>query len=165
MDYSIEVDDSKVRDLALRSERAFEMGVDQVTDTVEGHSLDFVPRDTDNLANTIQAEHMGTGSSRKGLVKATAHTADGKPYGLFVHEGTGLYGPEKRPIHIEAKNKKALTIPVSGARLSGSGAVLLRKSANVKGMKPRPFFKQAIEKTMPEIADILRRVYQRVMKK
>jgi hypothetical protein len=155
LDTDISVDDSAVKRLDVKAERAYEEGVRKITDTIEGHSLDFVPRDTDNLANTITSDFNGIGLSITGQVKATA------PYAEPVHRGTGIYGPKKRAYAVVAGAGKVLPIPIGGARLGGSGLVLFRKSALIKGMKPRPFFTKAIKKTMIEGPDILRRVYKK----
>ncbi len=85
------------------------------------------PVRTSNLVNSIVPPSFSDGGM-VATIKATA------PYALFVHRGTGIYGPYATPI--VPVNKKALFWP---------GAAHPVRS--VKGMKPNPFFTRAIEKT------------------
>lgn len=66
----------------------------------------------------------------------------GVEYGVYVHEGTGVFGKRKRPI--KAKSAKALRFEVGGK-------VLYRRS--VKGSPPNPFGHRAIDKTRPRIEE------------
>lgn len=62
-------------------------------------------------------------------------------YAIFVHQGTGLYGPFKR--RITPIRKKALFWP---------GAAHPVKS--VKGQPPQPFLETAWAKVLPEVATL-----------
>lgn len=57
-------------------------------------------------------------------------------YALFVHNGTGIYGPKRRPI--TPKNGKVLAWKGKGPK----GIVFAR---SVKGMRPNPFLKDALK--------------------
>jgi hypothetical protein len=83
---------------------------------------------------------------------------------LFIHEGTGLYGPEdkadKKPYPIVPKDKKALSfeIPGEGGESEGSGEegsgedtgkVVTVKKVMHPGIKPDPFLLRALHETHP----------------
>lgn len=101
----------------------------------------------------------GTGSGPKrvdtGLLRASIGTnlytsstgltmriGTGVYYALYVHEGTGIYGPKLRPIR--PKSGKVLVFPskVYGAKKGKYKGKVVVKS--VKGMKPNPFLKNAL---------------------
>lgn len=69
-------------------------------------------------------------------LKATA------PYAVFVHEGTGIFGPKGKVIIIKPRFKKALF---------WAGALHPVKKVVIKGMRPRPFFREAIEEAYDKI--------------
>lgn len=75
------------------------------------------------------------------IVTATA------PYAIFVHEGTGIYGPEKRPFEIRPKNKQALAFTWQGKKM-------VVKKVTVKGQRPQKFFEQAVKKVQPRFQEI-----------
>jgi HK97 gp10 family phage protein len=71
-------------------------------------------------------------------------------YGRYVHEGTGIYGPKKKKI--VPKTKKALAFVVGGKKL-------VRRS--VKGMKARPWLRNALVKTRVEVEQELGSIVER----
>lgn len=58
-------------------------------------------------------------------------------YALFVHEGTGLYGPKKE--RIRPKKKKALYWPGADHPV-----------ASVAGQRPNPWLERVLAKVVPE---------------
>jgi len=74
-------------------------------------------------------------------------------YAEFVHEGTGIYGPKKRPI-----------VPIRAKALHWGGTPgVFAKS--VKGMRARPFLRKAIDNIIPKkMAKIFERVSGKVLK-
>ena len=102
-------------------------GMINLVEELEARAVKLAPVRTSNLVNSITSSVSADG--KKGTLKATA------PYAIFVHEGTGLYGPHKEMILIRPKNKKALFWP---------GAAHPVKSVKIKGQKPNPFFLRAI---------------------
>lgn len=111
---------------------------------IEIEAIQVVPKAKDNLMASITTWFEGEGSATRGVVKA------GAPYAAWVHNGTGIYGPIGKPI--VPRRAKALYFPV------GTGEMIWRKS--VKGMKPRPFFKWAVEKALPRIAELARAAWE-----
>lgn len=92
-------------------------------------------------------KRVNTGRLRSD-VKTTIVTFGGKPrvrvgtslkYAIFVHEGTGLYGP----LHhlIVPKNKKALRWKSKG----GKGKKGYTFSKWSRGMQPNPFLRNALK--------------------
>lgn len=73
----------------------------------------------------------------------------GVKYALAVATGTGIYGPEGRPIIIEPVTKRCL-------HFIWQGMEIFTMRAEVKGMKPNPYPDRAIkgaEKRMPEFME------------
>lgn len=73
-------------------------------------------------------------------------------YAPFVEHGTGVYGPERRPIIITAKNKGGL---FWGA-YDQNGKPIIRRSVQIQGMKPRAPFGTAVAQFLPRYVDIIR---------
>ncbi len=105
-----------------------------------------VPKKTATLVRSIGAT----------VVKISEDVIEGKvgtplQYAKFLEEGTGIYGPNRQPIAIVAKNRKAL---FWGA-YDGSGGPLFRTRAIVKGIKPRHDFANAIAAFLPRYQQII----------
>ncbi len=77
------------------------------------------PHATGNLVNAITVEQAQGGGQ--------VFVSGAAPYGVYVHEGTGIWGPNKK--RIRPVNKKALFWP---------GAA--HPVASVAGQKPNPFW-------------------------
>lgn len=106
--------------------------------------------DTGTLLNSITHD---ISVSRTGL---TATVGTNLPYGRYLHEGTGIYGPKGQPIR--PKNGKVLAWPtrgtssVSASRVPGRGVVTTRSQAasgyafarSVRGVPPTPFLRDAL---------------------
>jgi HK97 gp10 family phage protein len=93
-------------------------------------------------ARSRAAHRTGTlqRSIQRELKDTAGRTFVGEKYGIFIEKGTGLYGPERRPIR--AKRAKVLAFTV------GSKKVFTK---SVKGMRAKPFFKPALEESKPHI--------------
>lgn len=110
----------------------------------------LVPRKTGNLGRTIRAGYL---SARDALVVVSA------PYARYVEEGTGVYGPRKRPFDIVPRSRKALRFPRAGVPLRLSGAVrashagskgsyVFARKVTVQGARPQPFLVPAAQKAV-----------------
>jgi len=104
-------------------------GMLNVVESVRAKAIPHTPHKTSNLVNAEQTEVSPNGDRGRVFVD------DNAPYGIFVHEGTGLFGPEKK--RIVPKHAKALRIPGVGFRRS------------TKGMKGVPFFAMALSESDP----------------
>lgn len=74
-------------------------------------------------------------------------------YGLYVHEGTGVYGPKRTPI--TPKRARVLRWPVKNnaykttggnRRYKGGRTAAYAYAKKVKGVPPRPFLRNALER-------------------
>lgn len=80
--------------------------------------------------------------------EAVARVGTNLDYGLYVHEGTGVYGPKGMPI--TPKRAKLLRWPIknnSGAgrrRYKGGKTARYAYAKSVKGVKPRRFLANAL---------------------
>jgi hypothetical protein len=113
-------------------------GLLRVAGAIEAEAVAVVPRRTSNLANSIRKYLTGRTSA---VVTATT------PYAVFVHECTGMYGPEKRPFDIRPKDKQALAFTWMGKKI-------VVKKVTIKGQKPQKFFEQAVRKVQPRFQEI-----------
>ena len=109
---------------------AVERALTRVVEEIEARSVRRAPRDTGNLIQQITSHVKGT----TGVVGVTR----GAPYAIYVHEGTGSYGPKGQPYEIQPRQKKALHWP---------GAPHPVKKVKHPGIRPRPFLKEALEET------------------
>lgn len=75
------------------------------------------------------------------------------PYASMVHDGTGIYGPEKKMIIVKPKNKKALFWP---------GAKHPVRSVKQKGFKGNPFMPKILDMSKKEIDAIFVRALDKV---
>ncbi len=72
-------------------------------------------------------------------------------YAPFVEYGTGIHGPEKRPILIMARAKRGLFWGAYDA----DGKPIIRRSVKVLGMKPRAMFGQGVASFVPRYIQII----------
>jgi len=94
---------------------------------VEGRAKKLAPKRTGNLWRSITSVINGA----KGVVRVTAE------YGIYVHEGTGIYGKHVHPI-----------VPVRKQALFWEGAEHPFRS--VKGQRSNPFLLNALEQIAEE---------------
>lgn len=65
-------------------------------------------------------------------------------YGIYVHEGTGVYGPKGMPIIIRPKNKAVLKFKI------GNRNVFAKQVIN-PGQRPNPFYQRAVDNTKSQV--------------
>ena len=70
------------------------------------------------------------------------------PYGTFVHEGTGVYGPKKKPYFVKPSEKKAL-------RWSKGDKFFFSKGHKVMGQPADKFLDAAVEKKLDSVSKSL----------
>jgi hypothetical protein len=75
--------------------------------------------------------------------KMSVRVGSGLKYALYVHDGTGLYGPHHKLI--VPKNKKALKWKSKG----GKGKKGYTYSKWSRGMRPNPFLQNALKAAKP----------------
>ena len=64
-------------------------------------------------------------------------------YAIWIHDGTGIYGPKHTPIKPKQAKVLAFRSKVYGAKKGKYAGWVFARS--VKGMKPNPFLKNALE--------------------
>lgn len=121
--------------------RGFAKGIQRVTAQMAQASQQNAPYKTGNLRRSIHAEVASLG----GLTGKVIQDSGVGKYGEWVHNGTGIYGPKGTPI--VPVNKKVLAWKTKG------GMVFAK---SVKGMKARPYMKQAFEQKKPEVPEIIK---------
>lgn len=121
----------------------FSKGIQRVTAQMTTEAMNEAPRKTGTLKRSIHAEVASLGGFSGKVIQDTGVAK----YGPIVHNGSGIYGPKGEPIIIKPVNKKALF---------WKGAKHPVKRSVVKGMKPRPFMKNAFEKKKPEVPEIIK---------
>jgi len=148
----IPIVDLQLNDAALHAlpsilDKQAERAVKQVGLLTEAKAVQLAPfakftgkKKGTNLKNSGTTEFSGSGFNTSAKVKFTA------PYALFVHEGTGIFGPLQKPFTVEPKKKKALF---------WTGAPHPFKKVTIKGMKARPFLKQAAEEEFPKLRELV----------
>lgn len=107
-----------------------EKAVKKTAAAIEAEAVKRAPKATEEMSRQITTSINGGGFDTEATVKSPAQ------YSIYVHEGTGIYGPFGTPI--VPKTKKALYWP--GAR---------HPVRSVKGMRPRPFLKEAFDEKGP----------------
>lgn len=144
---TIEIDEVELKRLPVHLEVSAERAVKKVALLIEAAAVKKAPvsrgpgkKKGTNLKNSGTTQFSGRGFDTEAKVKFTA------PYAIFVHEGTGIFGPKQRPYTIEARNKKALFWP---------GAQHPVKKVTIRGMRARPFLKQAFEEQGPKLRDLI----------
>lgn len=132
MDFKVEGLDELVRDF----ERA------------GGHTDGLLRAALTNSANRGQTEIRRRAAHRTGTLQRSvlteifvnsAEIAVNEKYGIWIEEGTGIFGPRHTPI--VPRNAKALVF-----KPKGGGIVFAKK---VSGMRPKPFFKPGYEAAQP----------------
>jgi len=101
---------------------------------------------TDRTGATRAAIHGGADKTDNGT---TVYVAHGSKVGMYHELGTGIYGPNKRPI--TPKNKKALKFQIGGK-------TIFVKS--IKGIKANPVLENTAKKNKSEIENAIRRYWE-----
>ncbi len=74
------------------------------------------------------------------------------PYARFIEEGTGVFGPKRRPILVIVKNKKALNW---GAFDEKTGRPIFRRRVLIQGVKPQRMFAKGAADFTPKYLEII----------
>lgn len=108
----------------------------------------FIPR-SGNLDRSVQVDMSSDGMS--GTVSLQTSIA---PYGPYIHNGTGIYGPRKKPIVPTAK--KLLHFYVGGKPVF---------ARSVKGVRPDPFLTTAFERRKADIKSRIQKAINRTIRR
>ena len=139
MKINFKVDVTAMDRLRRETPRLFRKAALQTGLAVETEAVKLISRGgemraekTGNLKHSIGTTVTRRGGNERVIVYAA------RKYAEFVHKGTGIYGPLKRPIR---------PVRAKALRFKIGGEVMFRRS--VKGMRPRPFLTRAVQKIIP----------------
>jgi hypothetical protein len=132
MSASFRIDASKLAGLAVKLRKGVVRGFTLALKMLEAITKQEEPKRTGRMKqSTIADKPVDLGNELHGTVTVTAKSKKGDPYPLFVEGGTGIYGPNARPIAMRSKSGKAYEVP---------------------GMKPNPYAERAVAKAEPRVA-------------
>lgn len=106
---------------------------------VESVAVEEAPHATGNLADAITV--------RAGEREGEVYVSAAAPYAVYVHQGTGLYGPLKQAI--KPVRARALHFQAGGREVF---------ARQVKGQRPNPFMDRAAERARPVVEQLFERV-------
>lgn len=124
-----------------------ERAVRRAAPELQARVMALTPKKTSTLVRSI-----GFRVDRNSDGTVTAVVGTHMAYAPFVEFGTGIYGPERRPILITAKQKRGLFWGAYDA----TGNPIIRRSVKIQGMKPRAMFGQAVRDFLPRYEEIIR---------
>jgi len=107
----------------------------QIGERLRNEAYDRAPKQRTDLARSIIVVPAG----ELGVFESIGcYVGPSVEYGLYVHEGTGKFGPKKRAYPIRPKRKRALKF-----RPAGGGDAIMRRGVMHPGIRPQPFMDQA----------------------
>lgn len=132
-----------IQNLRASANLGFQKGLTRSVGLVTNSAIRNSPKAvTGNLRRSIQAKPVeGIGGRFLGEVVQDTKVAK---YGPFVEYGTGIYGPKKEPIK-----------PVNAKMLAWKGPDGMIYRRSVKGMKPRPYMRPALNDNIENIKVIM----------
>ena len=131
----IKVDLSQIVDLPREFAERVSKGVDVALLAMEAQMVKEAPHRSGNLVGAIVRQRTDGGGEV--IVSGAA------PYAVYVHEGTGIWGPGKKPI--KPVQKRALA-------WAGAGGMVVRRA--VKGQPPNRFADRAEAAARPVVERI-----------
>lgn len=126
-----------------------------------GNAVPLMKAAITNSVNRIQSNTRAIAPHRTGTLQRSIQTqvdypqgevSVGEKYGIWLEEGTGIYGD--RGSRITPKTAKVL------AWKGSSGLVFAR---SIAGMKARPFFRPGVEKSADYVAEQFVKVIERLV--
>lgn len=128
--------------IARIPERAIRRGIFELLKLVQ----DAVPKKTSTLVRSIRAV----------VERISDDLIEGKvgshlEYARYLEEGTGIYGPAKRPIVIVPTTKRALFWGAFGA----GGKPIMARRVVIKGIRPIAPFATSLATFLPRYAQIV----------
>ncbi|GAA0400424.1 hypothetical protein GCM10009530_60310 [Microbispora corallina] len=141
MPVRIDIDETALRELLQSPTGPVVRHVWQVANRTLNEARRRCPVDEGHLRASLQmALHAGPG-------RVWATVGSHLEYAIYVHEGTGLYGPKHHLIRPMSAKVLAWKSRNPKATPKGKGNMVF--AAYVKGMKPRPFLVEALKAASP----------------
>lgn len=132
----VELNEAEIRRL-MSAEGDVGRAVRKVADRTVSYARSAAPVDQGTLRGSIHAEVSYSDRQVRAVVSADAD------YALYVHEGTGVYGPRGRPI----RPKRAQFLVFPSRRGGGRGGLVFARE--VQGQRPNPFLLEALRRASP----------------
>ncbi len=101
---------------------------------IESLAVEEAPHRTGNLVNAIQTETTADGGR--------VFVGSGASYAVYVHEGTGIFGPRRQPIRPRTKR----VLFWEGAR---------HPVRQVRGQRPNRFMDRAADRAAPAVRQVM----------
>ncbi len=138
---SVVIDPAALRSLLLSPQGPVYRDIRDQTNNVRNRALQLCPVNNGRLRASITAQVVSEPTGPVGRVGTNVE------YALFVHEGTGVYGPLGRPYTIVPRAKKALAFVWRGAPIppNGRGGRHVYKRVTIQGTRPKPFLRNALD--------------------
>lgn len=130
----VDVDQAGLRELLNSPQSPVVREMASLTRRVQNRARQKVGVDSGRLRGSITGVVNTVGSEVVGTVGSSVQ------YATYHHEGTGIYGPRRRPIR--AKNGGVLVFKPQGAQ-----TVIFRPE--VKGSRGNPFLAEALREVLP----------------
>ncbi len=103
--------------------------------SIEAEIVKEVPKVTGNLADSVD---VGRPDFKGNAAEFPINMVE---YGIWLNEGTGLFGKNKRAYEILPKNKGALSFMIGDRKI-------ITKKVIHPGIKPRRFVEKAVNRVM-----------------
>jgi len=138
--FEIKINQKGVKKAPERFKKHCFFGLSKIMELSEQEAKKFAPIRSGRLGGSSGGRGGITnrveikGDNIIGILNAIALSEDGKNYAKFVHDGTGIYGPRKKPIF--PVRAKVLSFRINGKKIFAK---------SVKGQKPNPFLKKGID--------------------
>lgn len=169
--FNVEIDYQELEKFADLGRKAMALAIKYTATDVWGGIKRKAPVDHGRLAGSFTLEEAEEFAWR---IKTYVH------YAWYVHEGTGIYGPEGQPIMpVQAQALKFYWKKTGQMMIFKGDIDTARERASfgrwaeergmtpvfawVKGMEGRPFADQAIEEVTPRTQEFARRAVQETM--
>lgn len=108
--------------VTLSGDKSMRRKLKEIGQQLAGRALAATAVDVERYIEGQAAKHNGKGDlvrsiykRREGQAWEIGHDPRVAPHALFVHWGTGLWGPKRAKYPIKPRNKKALRWPAGGA--------------------------------------------------
>lgn len=141
---SVRVDQKQVRALLLGPSGAVTLDLLKRGQRVQNKAMQLCPKDSSKLAGSIAYEVRGSGESMAVRVGTNIE------YAIWVHEGTGIYAgkgyiyPRKGRYLRWPNTNNAYRTTGGNRRYKGGKTASFVFAKKVKGIKGRPFLKDAL---------------------
>lgn len=141
MSASVKLDPGALRELLYSPQGPVYKDILYNTTLVRNRAISLCPVNNGRLRSSITQEVRSEQSGPVGRVGTNVE------YALFVHEGTGIYGPKGSPYTIVPRRRKALAFVWKGAPIppNGRGGRHVYKRVTIKGTRPKPFLRDALQ--------------------